>query len=65
LPVDAQCAVVSSEHSEIIFYIALSTLTIKALCARKIDGLYVLAEPAYVIVARECAISKRNSGRFE
>jgi hypothetical protein len=64
LPVDAQWEV-SSERSEIIFYIALAVLTIKAICARKTDGLYVLVEPAYVIVARKCASSKQNSGRFE
>jgi len=65
LPVDAQCEVVSSERSEIIVYKALAVLTIKALCASNTDDLYVLVEPAYVIVARECAISKQNSGRSE
>jgi len=57
LPVDAQCEV-SSEHTGVIFSIALVPLTIKALCARKTDDLYVLVEPACVIVARVCAISK-------
>lgn len=57
--------VVSSERSEIIFYKALTVLTTKALCASKTDGLYVLVESAYVIVARECAMNKQNSGRFE